>query len=57
MQNAAFPRLHLTDAGIMEMAGKGYLVITEDLKLATHLDHLSLDVINFNHVRTYGWSS
>ena len=47
----SFVRFGLTDCGIMNVAKDQYLVITEDLKLAYHLQSMGIDVINFNHIR------
>jgi hypothetical protein len=46
-----FPRLGLTDIGIIEQARNGNLVLTVDLRLYNHLCDLGIDAINFNHVR------
>jgi hypothetical protein len=51
---SSFPRLGLTDSGISEiktMCKDQYLVITDDLKLYTHLTRLGIDVLNFTHLR------
>jgi hypothetical protein len=55
-QYAEFTRFGLTDCGILELARKQYLVLTDDLKLAVHLQSQDLDVVNFNHIRTLNWS-
>ena len=47
----SFVRFGLTDCGIMNVAKDQYLVITEDLKLACHLQSMGIDVVNFNHIR------
>jgi rRNA-processing protein FCF1 len=56
----SFTRFGLTDCGILELARSGthskgnrYLVLTDDLKLATYLQSSGVDVINFNHLRDY----
>ena len=46
-----FPKLGLTDTGIIEQARNGNLVLTVDLPLYNRLCDLGFDVINFNHVR------
>jgi rRNA-processing protein FCF1 len=46
-----FPKLGLTDCGIMELSRNQYLVLTDDFRLAGHLDSQGIDVINFNHIR------
>jgi rRNA-processing protein FCF1 len=56
----SFTRFGLTDCGILELArggthpeGNRYLVLTDDLKLAIHLQNSGVDAINFNHLRDY----
>lgn len=44
-------RFGLTDAGIIRAARKGYLVLTDDLRLGHFLQSDGRDVINFNHLR------
>lgn len=51
-----FIRFGLTDCGILEVAKEQYLVLTDDLKLALHLQNQGIDVVNFNHLRVYNWS-
>ena len=46
-----FPRLGLTDTGIIEQARNGNLVLTVDLSLYNRLCELGVDAINFNHFR------
>jgi hypothetical protein len=46
-----FPRLGLTDTGIIEQARDRHLVLTCDLPLYNHLCDQGVDVINFNHIR------
>jgi hypothetical protein len=46
-----FPRLGLTDTGIIEQARNGHLVLTVDLPLYNHLCELGVHAINFNYVR------
>ncbi len=46
-----FNRFGLTDCGILELAHNRYLVLTDDLKLAVHLQSFDVDTINFNHLR------
>jgi hypothetical protein len=49
-----FQRLGLTDAGIVELAKRdGYLVLTDDAKLANFLYEHDVDVINFTHLRDF----
>jgi rRNA-processing protein FCF1 len=52
---AHFPKLGLSDCGIMELSRNQYLVLTDDFRLAGHLESQGIDVINFNHVRTMNW--
>ncbi len=51
-----FPRLGLTDSGIMLLAKGHYLVLTDDFKLAYSLEQAGIDVLNFNHIRPLAWS-
>lgn len=51
-----FTKFGLTDCGILNLASNQYLVLTDDLKLASYLQKSGIDTINFNHVRVYGWS-
>jgi len=46
-----FPRLGLTDSGIIQIAKGAYLVLTDDLMLYSSLSHAGVDVCNFNHLR------
>ncbi len=55
-QRSEFMRFGLTDCGILELAYNQYLVLTDDLKLAVHLQSQGVDVVNFNHLRSYSWS-
>jgi hypothetical protein len=50
-----FARFGLTDAGIVQVAPGNCLVLTDDLPLANLLGSLSIDVVNFNHVRAINW--
>lgn len=50
---SSFTRFGLTDCGILELARDRYLVLTDDFKLARHLQSSNVDVINFNHLRNY----
>ena len=49
----AFPKFGLTDTAILQAASGKYLVLTDDLRLAQYLEGLNIDVINFNHLRTF----
>ncbi len=48
-----FTVIGLTDAGISALAGKNYLVLTVDSRLADFLQRQGLAAINFNHFRNY----
>jgi len=48
-----FPKFGLTDTGILQAASGKYLVLTDDFRLAQYLEGLNIDVINFNHLRTF----
>lgn len=50
-----FPVLGLTDLGIAEVVRGNYLVLTDDLRAASLLSSLEVDVLNFNHIRTLDW--
>jgi len=50
-----FLRFGLTDAGIVKLVQGRYLVLTDDLRLASYLQHLDIDVINFNNIRLLNW--
>jgi len=49
----SFPRFGLTDTAILQAATSQCLVLTDDLRLYQYLGNLDVDVINFNHIRTY----
>ena len=55
-ENKYFEKYGLTDAVIIELSKKQYLVITDDYKLSSLLHSINIDVINFNHIRYYRWS-
>lgn len=55
-QYKEFTRFGLTDCGILELARNQYLVLTDDLKLAVHLQGQNIDAVNFNHLRTLNWN-
>ncbi|MEB3830520.1 PIN domain-containing protein [Phormidium sp. CCY1219] len=50
-----FTTFGLTDCGIIEVARNTYLVLTDDLRLASYLGNIGIATINFNHIRVYGW--
>jgi len=41
----------LTDCGIAKLAGDKYIVLTDDLKLASYLMQQGIDTVNFNNLR------
>lgn len=45
-----FTKFGLTDCGILNVAHDKYLVLTDDLPLASYLQASGVDVINFNHL-------
>jgi rRNA-processing protein FCF1 len=49
----AFERFGLTDTAILHAASGKYLVLTDDFRLAQYLLGRNVDVINFNHLRTF----
>jgi rRNA-processing protein FCF1 len=49
----AFPKFGLTDIAILQGARGRYLVLTDDSALARYLLSQNIDVINFNHLRTF----
>lgn len=51
-----FPRLGLTDSGIMLLADGSFLVLTDDFKLTQFLQKAGIDVLNFNHIRLIAWT-
>jgi len=50
-----FSKFGLTDCGIVNVAKDNYLVLTDDLKLASYLQNIGIDTLNFNNIRVYGW--
>ncbi len=48
--NPAFLRFGLTDACIGIVAADRHLVLTDDLKLASHLASIGVNCVNFNHL-------
>ncbi|MHC4179441.1 MAG: PIN domain-containing protein, partial [Planctomycetota bacterium] len=55
-QRSEFPKLGLTDSGILHLAGGKYLVLTDDFKLCQFLERAGVDVLNFNHIRLIAWT-
>ena len=54
---AHFNKFGLTDSGIIQLVKDKFLVLTDDLKLAGYLENRGIDVINFNHIRTFAWDT
>lgn len=52
----SFQQFGLTDSAITDLAQNQYLVLTDDLPLSTYLQNHKIDVINFNHIRTFNWN-
>ena len=50
-----FESVGLTDSIIADVAKNQYLILTDDFRLASHLEKQRIDVINFNHVPTFRW--
>ena len=53
--DAQFLRFGLTDTAITLIAPGRYLVLTVDLPLCGLMHRRNVAVINFNHIRTFGW--
>lgn len=51
-----FIRFGVTDATILAVSQVPYLVLTDDFRLSQYLQSKGVDVINFNHIRTFNWS-
>jgi len=54
---AHFNKFGLTDAGIIELVRDQFLVLTNDLRLASYLQNVGVDVVNFNHLRILNWGA
>jgi hypothetical protein len=52
VRDRSFPRFGLADAGLMQLAERGTLVITDDRKLADEIVTRGYDAINFAHLRS-----
>ncbi|MEH1976625.1 MAG: PIN domain-containing protein [Nostoc sp.] len=50
-----FIKFGLTDSGILTLSKGKYLVLTDDFKLASYLQSVEIDVINFNNIRVFNW--
>jgi len=55
VQDDHFLKLGLTDSVIARLAERSWLVLTDDLKLASFLQQIPVDVVNFNHLRPFSW--
>jgi hypothetical protein len=51
----AFLHFGLADASIADLSNRGYLVITDDLKLQNFLQASSRFALNFTQIRTVDW--
>lgn len=49
----AFPRFGVTDIAILHSSRGECLVLTDDFRLSQYLAHERIDVLNFNHLRSY----
>ncbi|NDJ17620.1 PIN domain-containing protein [Myxacorys almedinensis] len=56
VRSEKFAKFGLTDSSILQLAQNRYLVLTDDLRLASYLQNKQIDVINFNNIRTFGWN-
>ncbi|MGJ5629135.1 PIN domain-containing protein [Nostoc sp. CALU 1950] len=50
-----FIKFGLTDCGILTLSKGKYLVLTDDFKLASYLQSVEIDVVNFNNIRVFNW--
>ncbi|MBD2728457.1 hypothetical protein H6G96_19585 [Nostoc sp. FACHB-892] len=50
-----FVKFGLTDSGILTLSKGKYLVLTDGFKLASYLQSVEVDVINFNNIRIFNW--
>jgi len=53
--NKYFRRLGLTDAGILALADRRFLLLTADFDLYAITQTTGGDAINFNHIRIPAW--
>jgi hypothetical protein len=51
--NREFVKFGLTDAVMIALAKESHLVLTAEFPLANYLQSLGMDVINFNHLRSW----
>jgi hypothetical protein len=55
VEHKHFDHFGLTDLGIVALVKNKYLVLTDDLELASYMDGVGVDVINFNRIRVWYW--
>src|SRR5258708_715636 len=48
-----FKLFGLTDVGILALGRSGHLILTDDFRLSKYLGGQNIDVLNFNHLRSY----
>lgn len=51
----SFPRIELTDATVHRLCEQGFGALTVDRRLVAELETSGLPVLNFNHIRLFGW--
>jgi hypothetical protein len=54
-QTKPFKAFGITDAGIVHIAERGHLIITDDFPLYHLLISSRLDALNFNHISSMNW--
>jgi hypothetical protein len=54
-ENVIFLKFGFTDSSIAELAAKGCVVLSDDLRLSAMLEGMGRAVINFNHLRSAAW--
>lgn len=55
-QGWGFQKYGLTDCGLLTLARDKYLVLTDDLKIASYLQSQDVAAVNFNHLRQLSWN-
>jgi len=55
VRNPAFLRLGLTDTGLLELAARKCLILTDDFLLYSFLEKAGAIVLNFNLIRVLNW--
>ena len=50
-----FPKIGLTDSGILEAGKDGLLILTDDFRFSHFLALAEVDTINFTYLRTMNW--